>query len=53
MIKDITGKFINVKITDCKTWYFNGEIILQNFNNYSKLSNFQILHTLYIYVEGI
>ena len=23
---DRTGEFINVKITDCKTWYLNGEI---------------------------
>ena len=25
--KDLTGKFINVKITDSKTWYLKGEII--------------------------
>ncbi len=25
--KDLTGEFINVKITGCKTWYLNGEII--------------------------
>ncbi len=25
--KDMTGKFLNVKITDCKTWYLNGEIL--------------------------
>lgn len=25
--KDMTGEFVNVKITDCKTWYLNGEII--------------------------
>lgn len=24
---DRTGEFLNVKITDCKTWYLNGEII--------------------------
>ena len=25
--KDLTGKFINVKITDAKTWYLKGEIV--------------------------
>lgn len=25
--KDLTGEFINVKITGCKTWYLNGEIL--------------------------
>ena len=25
--KDMTGEFLNVKITDCKTWYLNGEIL--------------------------
>ena len=24
---DRTGEFLNVKITDCKTWYLNGEIV--------------------------
>ena len=24
--KDITGEFVNAKITGCKTWYLNGEI---------------------------
>ena len=24
--KDITGEFINVKITKARTWYLNGEI---------------------------
>ena len=24
---DRTGEFLNVKITGCKTWYLNGEII--------------------------
>lgn len=26
--KDLTGEFINVKITGCKTWYLKGELIL-------------------------
>lgn len=25
--KDITGEFVNAKITDCKTWYLNGELV--------------------------
>ena len=25
--KDLTGEFINVKITGCKTWYLIGEIL--------------------------
>ena len=25
--KDLTGEFIKVKITGCKTWYLNGEIV--------------------------
>lgn len=25
--KDITGEFINVKITRARTWYLNGEMI--------------------------
>jgi len=24
--KDLTGEFVNVKITGCKTWYLNGEL---------------------------
>ena len=27
--KDLTGEFTNVKITGCKTWYLNGEIITE------------------------
>ncbi|MCM1072775.1 MAG: TRAM domain-containing protein, partial [Bacteroides sp.] len=25
--KDITGEFVNVKITNARTWYLNGEMI--------------------------
>ena len=25
--KDITGEFVNVKITRARTWYLNGELI--------------------------
>ena len=25
--KDITGEFVNVKITNARTWYLNGELI--------------------------
>ena len=25
--KDITGEFVNAKITGCKTWYLNGELV--------------------------
>ena len=25
--KDLTGEFVNVKITNARTWYLNGELV--------------------------
>ena len=36
--EDLTGEFVNVKITGAKTWYVNGELLERKNNSASEIA---------------